>query len=98
MLVRCVIDDQIQNDTHIALVALSDENLHILHSSVRGVNGLIVRDVIAHVNLRAVLLGRLVVISFAKLPKHLIEGERSIGAHLSNMGETQTISTPRSLR
>ena len=51
-LIRSVVHNKIQEQPHITGMQAGNELLDILESAVRWVNSPIVRDVIAHVNLR----------------------------------------------
>jgi hypothetical protein len=57
MLITGVVDYQVQDDAHTAGMCFSNESLHVLDSTVWGVDILIVADVVAHVDLQVSTLG-----------------------------------------
>ena len=52
MLVGSVVDDEIQNDADIAFFGLADETIEIFHGAVHGVDGFVIGDVVAEIDLR----------------------------------------------
>ena len=57
MLVGRVIDDQVEDDAHTAAFHFRDQFVHVFHRSEIRVNGLVIRDVVAEVLLRALIDG-----------------------------------------
>ena len=47
-----VVQHQVQNDGDVPLFRLGDQGIHVLHGAEHGVNGAVVRDVVAIVHLR----------------------------------------------
>ncbi|KAI3485398.1 hypothetical protein L1887_51321 [Cichorium endivia] len=58
MLVRGVVYDEVEDELDAARVTLGDELVHVSDGAVGRVDGLVVRDVVAHVDLRRVVHGR----------------------------------------
>jgi hypothetical protein len=58
MLVRSVINHEIENHTHATAVTFLNDGLHIFNRAIRLVYSLVVANVIAHVDLRAFVHGR----------------------------------------
>lgn len=55
MLIGGVIDDQVKNDAHTAAFDVRNQFVHLFHRSEVRVNGLVIRDVVAKVLLRALV-------------------------------------------
>ena len=58
MLVGGVVQHQIHDDTDVALLRLRNQTIEILHRAILRVDGLIIRDVVAEVDLRRRVDGR----------------------------------------
>ena len=51
MLVRSMCNDEIHHESHTVLLQCSDQKVHVRQSAILWVDGLVVRDVVAHVGL-----------------------------------------------